>query len=138
MSKFKDKIADEIAEGWQCKALRASKGKLRQVVIVALAKEYPEALITLLKVAFPGFVDISRPMFIGYAHIDLGGNIVCDMVESDDSVVAAQIGTEQSFIYAIRKLADELKLDDKDRSEMFVVLQKWVASDKRKAVKLAS
>lgn len=138
MSKLKDKIADEIADGWQCKALRASKAKLRQVVIVALAKEYPDALITLLKVAFPGFVDISRPMFTGYAHIDLGGNIVCDMLDTDGSIVAAQIGTEESFIYAIRKLADEMKLDDKDRSEMFVVLQKWVASDKRKAVKLAS
>jgi hypothetical protein len=127
----KGKHADEIREMWQSKALRASKGKLRKVIIVALAKEYPAALVTLMKVTFPGFVDFDRPFFSSYAHIDLGGNIVCDMIDRDGSKVQAQIGTEDSFIYAVRKLADELKLPDKDRSEMFVVLQKWVASDKR-------
>jgi hypothetical protein len=135
MTLLAKKHADEIREMWQSKALRHSTGKLRKVIIVALAKEYPAALETLMQVTFPGFVDFDRPFFTSYAHIDEGGNIVCDMIERDGSKVVAQIGTEQSFIMAVRKLADQLKLCDRDREEMFVVLQKWVASDKRKAEK---
>lgn len=132
MSLVAKKHADEIREMWQSRALRASTGKLRQVVIVALAKEYTTAvLITLMKVTFPGFIDLDLPLFTSYAHIDLSGQIVCDMVDRDGSKCVAQIGDENSFIYAVRKLADELKLDDKDRTEMFTVLQKWVASDRR-------
>lgn len=131
MSLTRKKHSDEIRNMWQSRALRQSSDKLRKVLIVALAKEYPQAIDTLLKVTFPGFVDIDLPMFISYAHIDLGGNIVCDMIDKDGVKVVAQIGTEDSFISAVRKLADEVKLDDKDRSEMFTVMQKWVASDQR-------
>ena len=131
MSLLTGKHADEIREMWQSRALRAAKGQLRKIVIVALAKEYPAALETLLRVTFPGFVDIDRPVFTSYAHIDLGGTIVCEMIDRNGAKAVARLGTEQSFISDVRKLADELKLDDHDRSAMFTVLQKWVASDRR-------
>lgn len=125
------KHADEVREMWQSRCLRASTGKLRKVIIVALAKEYPAALVTLMKATFPGFVDFDRPFFTSYAHINLAGQIVCDMIDHDGSKVVASIGDEDSFISAVRHLADQLKLSDADRSEMFIVLQKWIASDKR-------
>lgn len=132
MSLIVSKHADAIRETWQSRALRASDGKLRRVVICALAKEYPAALVTLLRATFPGFVDLSRPIFTSYGSVMLDGSIVCDVVDRDGSKKQARIyDNESRFIYDMRKLADGLKLDDRDRIEMFTVLQKWVASDKR-------
>jgi hypothetical protein len=132
MSLLVNKHADEIREMWQSKALAASTGKLRKVITVALAKEYPGALVTLMKVTFPGFVDLDRPMFVSYATIAPSGRVICDMVDRDGSKRKVSVYlNEDAFIYEMRKLADGLKLSDAERTEMFTVLQKWVTSDKR-------
>ena len=132
MSLLAKKHADEIRAMWQSRALTASSGKLRRVLITALAKEYPGALVTLMKVTFPGFVDFSRPMFLSYAHVALDGSVMCEMIDRDDNRRPIRVyASEDRFIYDMRKLADGLKLDDKDRIEMFGVLQRWVASDRR-------
>jgi hypothetical protein len=126
------KHADEIREIWQSRALRASTGKLRKVLIVALAKEYPAALITLAKVSFPGFVDFDLPVLLSYATIGLDGSLLCKMKKKDGTIGWVRIyDNEDRFLYETRKLADGLKLSDRERIEMFTVLQKWVASDKR-------
>lgn len=136
------KHADEIRQMWQSRALHASTGKMRKVLITALAKEYPGAMVTLMKVTFPGFVDFDLPIFLSYAHICRFGTIVCEMMEKHGvRRTVCVYRSENAFIYDMRKLADKLKLDDKDRVEMFTVLQKWVASDRRVGVmghKLAS
>jgi len=130
-----DKHAEEIRAMWQSRALAASSGKLRKVIVCALAKEYPGAMVTLLRVTFPGFVDLDRPIFVSYAHVALDGSVICDMVDREGRRVTGWVyRKEEHFIYAMRKLADRLKLDDRDRIEMFTVLQKWVASDRRVGV----
>ena len=132
MSLLAKKHADEIREMWQSRALRAATGKLRKVLIVALAKEYPAALTTLMRVTFPGFVDLDAPLLVSYAHIAPDGSVVCDVVKRDGTRRLTRIyDSEDLFIYAMRKLADELKFNDHDRVELFTVLQKWVASDRR-------
>jgi hypothetical protein len=132
MSLLSTKHADEIRDMWQSRLLVASHDKMRKVVIVALAKEYPGAFVTLMKVTFPGFVDFDRPFFSSYASIALSGRIVCDMIDKDGSKrKIAVYRNEDEFIYEMRTLADRLKLSDKDRIEMFTVLQKWVVSDQR-------
>lgn len=132
MSLLAQKHADEIREMWQSRCLRATSGKLRKVFITALAKEYPAALVTLMKVTFPGFVDFDRPFFTSYASIYPSGRIVCEMLEKDGSKrLVAVYRDENDFLYELRKVADELKLVDAERIEMFAVLQKWVASDRR-------
>lgn len=126
------KHADEIRDMWQSRALRAARGKLRKVVITALAKEYVADFETLLKATFPGFVDLDRPLFTSYAHIDLGGRIICEMIDKEGRKRKVMVyGCEDAMIYEMRKLADKLKLPDRDRIEMFTVLQKWVAKDMR-------
>jgi hypothetical protein len=132
MSLVASKHADELRQTWQSRALHASGGLLRRVIICALAKEYPGVLETLLKVTFPGFRDLSRPIFTSYAHIALDGAIICTMIDRDGAKKKVKVfDNEERFIYQMRKLADGLKLADKDRVEMFTVLQKWVASDRR-------
>ncbi len=134
MSLVASKPADEIRETWQSRALRTATGKLQRVLLVALAKEYPQALTTLLLVTF-GTTEFSRPFFSGYATIAPSGRIVCEVIgddyETNGKRTVEVYRTENLFIYEMRKLADELKLVDKDRTEMFTVLQKWVASDRR-------
>lgn len=142
MSFLARKHADEIREMWQSRALRASTGMMRKIIITALAKEYPAALVTLMRVTFPGFVDLNRPIISSYAHVEIDGSIVCDVIDRDGSKRPHKVfDSEGDFVGAMRNLADLLKLGDDDRKEMFRVLQKWVASDKRVGImgqKLAS
>jgi hypothetical protein len=135
MSLLAKKHSDEIRAMWQSRALAESSGKLRKVLIIALAKEYPGAFVTLMKVTFPGFIDLELPMFLSYAHIALDGSIICEWMNKAKIRRPVRVyENEDAFIYATRKLADGLKLDDRDRTEMFTVLQKWVASDRRVGV----
>jgi hypothetical protein len=132
MNPFAKKVAGQIEQMWQCRVLRASHGKLRQVVLVMLAKEYAGAMPVLLRVAFPGFQDLSRPMLTGYATIVWSGHMVCDLMDRDGIIKRETIyGSVDEFIGEVRRLADLLKLNDKDREEMFVTLQKWVVADRR-------
>lgn len=132
MSLLAKKPADEIREMWQSRCLRATTGKLRKVMITALAKEYPAALVALMKVTFPGFIDFDRPFFTSYAAIYPSGRLVCEMMDKDGTKrLVAAYRDQNEFLYELRTLADTLKLNDADRVEMFTVLQRWVASDRR-------
>lgn len=140
LADFRGKVAEEIRQMWQARALLESKDRMQRVVLVALAKEYPQALQTLLRAI--GIEDIQRPFLCGYATIYPSGRIVCDMIQKDGSKRAVAVyHSENEFIMEMRTLADQMKLADRDRAEMFTVLQKWVSSDKRVGVfgqKLAS
>jgi len=132
MSLVASKHADEIRELWQSRALRESQGKLRRVLVTVIAKEYPGALVTLLKVTFPGFVDLDPPILTGYAAIAPDGAIACDMLDRDGQRKRVKVyDSENDMLYALRMLADNLKLSDKNRVEMFTIVGKWVASDQR-------
>lgn len=125
-----DKVADEIRDMWQARALLASKDKMQRVLLVAIAKEYPAAFKTLLRAI--GIIDINRPFLCSYATIYPSGRIVADMItENGVKRAIAVYRTESEFIHEMRKFADEMKLDDKDRTEMFTVLQKWITKDRR-------
>lgn len=129
----RDKAAEEIRLMWQARALLSSKDKMQRVLLVAIAKEYPAAFKTLLRAI--GITDINRPFLCSYATIAPSGRIVCDMIEkSGIKRTVAVYQNENEFIYDMRKLADEIKLDDKDRTEMFTVLQKWITKDQRVGV----
>lgn len=132
MNPFAGKIADEIREMWQARALREAKGRLQRVLLVVFAKEYAAALPVLLRVAVPGFTDIKRPFLSGYATIMPSGRVVCDMTCADGVVrTTAVYDSISGFIHELRAFADQLKLDDRERTEMFAVLQRWVVADQR-------
>jgi hypothetical protein len=132
MNPFAGKVADEIRQMWQARALREATGKLQRVLLVVFAKEYAAVLPVLLKVAIPGFKDIQRPFLSGYATILQSGRLVCDMTCADGEIHKTEIyRTVDDFIGEVRRFADRLKLGDRDREEMFALLQKWVAADLR-------
>lgn len=136
MSLTSNKHAEEIREMWQSRALvHADDGKLQRVVLIALAKEYPADLLPLLRATF-GTEEIGKPFYSGYASVLASGHLVCMQHDVDKNKlvwkgVVKVYDSEPKFISEMRKLADKLKLDDADRTDMFCVLQKWVAADHR-------
>ena len=124
MTLLAKKHADEIREMWQSRALRSSSGRMRKVMITALTKEYPAAIVTLAKVTFPKFVDFDLPLFLSYATVEIDGSITCECHghRQEKRRAGASTTATEDFIYEGRRLADGLKLNDRDRSEMFAVL----------------
>lgn len=132
MSELLHKHADELRDMWQSRALRESKGTFQRVLLAVFAEAYPTALETLLMVTFKGFTDISRPFLRGYAEITPAGWVVCDQIDRDGAVRRTAIyENEARLLWDARKLADKLKLSDKDRTELFDLLRKWIAADRR-------
>ena len=124
--------ADELRETWQSRALAASEGKMRRVLTVVFSYEYAAAMPVLLAATFPGFIDIQRPFLSSYAAIMPNGKVICEMVDKDGSKkTVAVYDSKDKYVYDMRQLADKLKLSDKDRTEMFKVLQRWIVKDMR-------
>lgn len=126
------KHAEELRQMWQSRALAASEGKMQRVLMVVLAYEYAAAMPVLLAATFPGFTDIERPFLSSYATIVPSGKVVCQMVDRDGSKKTVAIyDSKDKYVADMRALADKLKLSDKDRAEMFGVLQRWIVADMR-------
>jgi hypothetical protein len=123
----------DIRDTWQARCLTAAHGMTAAVLLSVLAHNYDDALLPLLQVVFPGFTSITAPFFCTAAKVSKSGHIVADMVEKTGRIrkdfVVYRDETEMRDDF--RKLADDLKLSDTDRRELFAALQKWVVADRR-------
>lgn len=133
MFQIHGRSADTLRDSWQGRALAQTRGKLAAVVLVVLFFEYGEAMKVLLRAAFPGFRDISRPFFCGGATIVKTGRIVCNMIGRDGFPVRSMLvfDSEEDMVGQFRALADRLKLTDAERVDMTELLKKWVVADLR-------
>lgn len=127
---------DELREFWQARALIHLDGKkdyaLFAVLMSMLAHAYPfDAMVTLMKVAFPGFRNIRPPFYSSAGKIMKGGEVAADLVGTDLAITRnAQVFKNRSEMEgAFRTLADELKLDDTDRKALFEVVRRWIVAD---------
>lgn len=129
------KEAAELRETWQARALAATQSShLGAVLLSVLAHSYDEALPVLLRVVFPGFQGLKPPGLISAGKIGRTGSVVADVVlkgglRKRNSIIFSDKKAMES---AFRKLADRLKLSDKDRREMFCAVQRWVVCDYRR------
>ena len=128
------KHAQELRDGWQVRALIATRKRAIGIVVLSmLAHTYDEAMPVLLRVAFPGFTSIAPPFLTTCAKIDKTGALVADVagrtgsVEKDVAIFASAADMQGQM----RRLADELKLPDDQRVEMFNVAQRWIVADRR-------
>ena len=72
------------------------------------------------------------PRFGKVARIDKDGIVHSNMQDSDWNIHTKHcLGPVQEIIDNFRGLADHLKLDDRERTEMFDELRKWFAFDER-------
>lgn len=128
------KHADEMREMWQGRVLaRTLDEPLGAVVMSVLAHSYDDAMPVLLRVVIPNFEGIRPPFICSAAKIAKTGAIVADVATSigtiaKDTVIARSSASLRS---TFRRLADELKLADDDRRELFGAVQRWVVADRR-------
>lgn len=130
--------SDILRDSWEGRVLKAATGLRFAVLHAIIVAEYPQALPFLLRSVFPGFIDIKLPQLFGYARIERSGAVTC-LITRTRAELAGAAPRDRVPIYAsndemcadMRRLADRLKLSDADRTEMFELIQKWVAEDLR-------
>jgi hypothetical protein len=127
------RLAFDLMATWQARALVAARGKTAAVLLSVLAHNYDEQLLTLLKVAFPGFESISAPFLSSAGRVAKSGAIVADVVQRDGRIERQEVlyRNEIELRDDFRRLADALKLDDSDREQLFIAVKKWVVADHR-------
>jgi hypothetical protein len=124
--------AQKLRDTWQSRALAETTGKTQAVVLVVLANAYSNAIMTLLRVTFPGFRDINRPFFSGSATIALSGKVVCEMTgKSGLKQTVVVYDSTDDMNRDMRGIADRLKFTDAERLEFTAAVQRWVVADRR-------
>jgi hypothetical protein len=134
---LKERLTFDIRDTWQARVLVAAQSKTEGVIgavaLSVIAHNYDDALLVLLQTIFPGFQSIQPPALCTAGRIDKSGAVVANLVERSGRIVKDyqlyrdEIALRDDF----RRLADELKLDDSDRIELFICLQRWVVADRR-------
>lgn len=124
--------AAQLRETWQCRVLQHAKDRAFYVMLAALCAEYHVGVKILLSAAHPGFSDIKPPLLAGYATIAPDGSIWCYLIDEERNLKAVGVyQNEHKLAYEMRKLADKLKLNDRERLDMFTVVEKWIVQDQR-------
>lgn len=131
IQQFLNKHVDELRAMWQVRALAQSKGTLQQVIVICLAQEWPTIMDTLLRAAIPGFTDLKRPFLFGYAQIWNNGALVCEAMFDDGKRAIKLYDRAEKLNWELRNLADKLKLGDRERSELFRIVGRWIVRDRR-------
>lgn len=125
---------DDWRRTWQCRALLASHNKHVGVILLSvLAHVFDDAMPVLMRVAFPGFTSISAPFLCTAGRVAKNGTIVADVVNKNGTISkdVAVYKNETALRDDFRRLADDLRLDDAERVEMFKCVQCWVVADRR-------
>lgn len=128
------RIADDLRESWQCRALvHTQRSHIGVVLLSVLAHNFDDAMSVLMRVAFPGFESISPPFLCTAGKVGKSGQIVADVVQRDGTISkdVAVYGSETELRDDFRRLADDLKLSDSDRLVMFAAVKKWIVADRR-------
>jgi len=131
-------LSKSIRDSWQARCLHAvnDDDKFWNVVHAVLWHDYGKAMPVLLQVIYPGFTDITRPFFIGGANVIANGKVVCRMVREGDASIddadwVVVYDSQEQLNWNFRKLADKLKLSDRDRMELFASVKRWIVADLR-------
>ncbi len=125
------KHALELRGSWQARLLAGTKGLNFKVAVCIITNEWPNLIMHLMHVVHPG-CDITRPILIGYATIQIDGSIWCSIIDYDRTWNYVKLFDHVVELNAeFRTIADKLKFNDADREAMFGILRKWVTSDMR-------
>jgi hypothetical protein len=128
-------LREELREPWQTRVLTRTRYEpIGMVVLSVLGHSYDDKLLLWLAAAFPGFRSISTPFLCSAGKIDKTGRVIADVVWEDFSLPAKAQPIFRDVRHmegSFRRLADRLKLNDADRTELFDALKKWVVADMR-------
>lgn len=129
------KLAFDLRGSWQAQALVNSTGTTFAVVMSVLAHSFPEAMDTLLRVVIPGWDGKPLgPYLVTAGKVAKNGTVVADVafpksgrIEKDAVLYLSEVHLRDDM----RRLADKLKLADRDRVEFFTAIKNWVVADRR-------
>lgn len=127
------RLAFDLRATWQARTLMAARGKTAAVLMSVLAHNYDDQMLPLLQVCFPGFQSITAPFLTSAGRVQKNGAVTADIVQKTGRIdkQAVLYRSEIELRDDFRRLADGLKLDDEDRQQLFIAVQKWVVADRR-------
>lgn len=134
---FAYKTKEQVLEMWEARVMRAARGRLGRVLLQSLKLDYvgvtATSWVTWLSWVFPGFDGhLKPPLFVGHARIELSGRITTMVYDNHGLFRREAIYRHKDeFLSEMRHLADDLKLADFERVQMFALLGKWISSDLR-------
>lgn len=126
-------IAFDLRGSWQGRALAEAKGLTGMVLLSVLSHSYDDALVVLLPIVFPGYVEPALPVLASCGKVDKTGAVVADVIDKARRLVkdAVMYPSDVALQNDFRRLADRLKLSDDERIELFKCVQRWVVADRR-------
>jgi hypothetical protein len=125
-------ITFDIKDTWQARCLMGARSWQKAIVLSVLAHNFDDAMPALLATLYPGFRSITEPFLTTAARIAKTGAVVADVrmrgrIVKDMVLYRSEAGLRNDF----RRLADQLKLNDADRVELFSAVKRWVVADRR-------
>lgn len=123
----------DLHGSWQARVLKGTSGKMAAVVMSVLAHNFDDQMLPLLRLVFPGFSGVAAPFLCSAAKISRAGRVYAQRVTRDGESIENYVvfQNEAQLQFAFRKLADELKLSDADRLDLFAAVKKWIVCDYR-------
>lgn len=128
----KARLALDLRDTWQGRCVIAARGRAAMVLMSALCHSYEEAAILLYALIFPNHGKVMAPYLESCGRIEKNGTVVAKVrgrngLVKEDVIYPSEIALRDEF----RHMADELKLGDADRIEMFGAIRRWVVADRR-------
>jgi hypothetical protein len=129
------KLAFDLRGSWQAQTLVHSTGTTFAVIMSVLAHNFPDAMTTLLRAVIPAWDGLPIGPYLSTAgKVDKTGAIVANVVFPKSGIIekdAVLYLSETHLRDDMRRLADRLKLADRDRVEFFTAVKNWVVADRR-------
>lgn len=120
---------EAMLESWQARMFMATMdGEMQYTLYTAILREA-------LRKTKPTVV----PRVVGPGWISAEGVVYCNLWTKDRIYkVGHPVAFVDDFTNAWRLLADKLKLNDRDRQELFTTLRGWIARDFRNVIPLSA
>lgn len=128
----KARLAIDLRDTWQGRAVAAARGRTAMVLMSALCHSYEEAAPILYALIFPNHGKVQAPYLESCGRVAKNGTITAKVrgrngLLTEEVIYRSEIALRDDF----RKLADQLKLSDADRVEFFGAVKRWVVADRR-------
>lgn len=126
---------EELRQSWQGRALafcEVTAPKLCRVLMSVFADNYDETMPFLLVSVF-GHCQITAPFLCTSPKIDKAGRIVADIITKYGNRQKNYVvfDDEDQMQGIFRRLADNMRLSDAERIDLFIAVRFWVKSDMR-------
>jgi hypothetical protein len=123
--------SQELRDSWQGKLLAKARTKDYMVALSVIATNYDEMMIPLLRAVHPGWIEPSLPCLCSSGRVAKSGAIFAQCMFHQGRKYVVLYKDERELRDCFRRLADQAKLADDERIEMFQAIRNWIKADYR-------